>query len=71
VQLFGAQYGYSIKANQYYNITINNEYEKLKFGEASLIDVLRIKDLLIQAELSAMSIGISNHLFPVFQKYHA
>jgi outer membrane protein TolC len=54
VQLFGAQYGYSIRANHYYNVTINNEYEKLKFGEASLIDVLRIKDLLIQAELSAI-----------------
>lgn len=52
VQLFGLQKVYSTNAEQYYNISVNDELEKLKFGEASLIDVLRIKDLLVQAELS-------------------
>lgn len=52
LQLTGIQSVYSKMAEENYLIVVNNEILKLQAGESSLIDVLRIKDLLVQAQLS-------------------
>lgn len=52
MQLAGIQTVYSKQAEQNYVIAVNNELLQLKAGETSLIDMLRVKDLLIQAQLS-------------------
>jgi outer membrane protein TolC len=51
VKLFGYQTTYNKNAIGNYSETLNNEIIKLKLGEASLIDTLRIKDLLVQSQL--------------------
>lgn len=54
VKLFGLQALYSKNAEGNYSQTLSNELLKLKLGESSLIDVLRIKDLMVQSQLDAI-----------------
>lgn len=54
MQLAGIQSVYSKQAQDSYVKAVSNELAQLKAGETSLIDVLRVKDLLIQSQLSAI-----------------
>jgi len=52
MQLAGIQSVYSKRAEESYVQAVNNEIAQLKAGETSLIDLLRVKDSLIQTQLS-------------------